>query len=565
MSRSKSHWQPESFSDPSWSSYDGPYLEVWNKWWNQKGKGDQLIAEKTIALESLAGADLINTQGKFYIREHHVRLYEHLCERATHTRCGGVVLSGQPGTGKTYFLFFLLLKKLAKGEPVIFSPNRRRVLYFASGGVQSNKDITPSDLDPLIPKSSLDRTWALINSDEGDRLSPPTALVKAPMFSVQATSPRTSRYKDWVKQRNADVSFVPRWTREELSQVVKLANGLPKLSDSERESLIDKAISRWGWAPRDIITYLCGEEDKLETALANALFSLTSSRLLDRIHDREGDSHDKLSHVIVSTYKSSTTNKVVLDLKSQYIAYCAQQQLDFLHRDEALRFITYCRAHRESSALAGWAFENYVIDTLSNTSNKDDLSATIPATPVSSSSWSARISSTLPTFGHRPSTSLGLTRTLFDKTLKRVTLDDTKLYLPSQCNFPLLDAFYLVLDHENRHAEVVVLQITISLTHKGSAKGYPFLERLKGHLQTMDAKRLTPVDKRQKQPTWSVSFAYHLVVPSSEVEGDRTVTWSFPGKFPESISGPVYIQVVSSQVPTLVAEEDASFFEEDHE
>ncbi|KAF9497909.1 hypothetical protein BDN71DRAFT_1494344 [Pleurotus eryngii] len=492
MSRSKSHWQPESFSHPSWSSYDGPFLEVWNKWWNQKGKGDKLIAGETIALESLAGADLMETQGKFYIREHHVRLYEHLCERATHMRCGGVVLSGQPGTGKTYFLFFLLLKKLAKGEPVIFSPDRRQVLYFASGGVQWNKDITPFDLGPLIPKSPLDRTWALINSDEGDRLSPPTALVKAPMFSVQATSPRTSRYKDWVKQRNADTSFVPRWTREELSQVVKLASELPNLSDSERESLIDKAISRWGWAPRDIITYLCGEEDKLETALANALFSLTSSRLLDRIHDREGDSDDKLSHVIVSTYKSSTTNKVVLDLKSQYIAYCAQQQLDFLHRDEALRFITYCRAHRESSALAGWAFENY-------------------------------------------------------------------------CNFPLLDAFYLVLDHENRHAEVVVLQITISLTHKGSAKGYPFLERLKGHLQTMDAKRLTPVDKRQKQPTWSVSFAYHLVVPSSEVEGDRTVTWSFPGKFPESISGPVYIQVVSSQVPTLVAEEDASFFDEDDE
>lgn len=128
-------------------------------------------------------------------------------------------------------------------------------------------------------------------------------------------------------------------------------------------------------------------------------------------------------------------------------------------------------------------------------------------------------------------------------------MDDTKLYLPSQFKLPLLDAFYLVLDPELRHVEAVVLQMTVSSTHKGSARGFAFLQRLKDHLASLDTQRLDPAGERQRRAAWSVSFVYRLVVPRpSEYQGDYTFTWSLPIKFPSSISGPVYIQLVSSQV-----------------
>ncbi|KAF9488376.1 hypothetical protein BDN71DRAFT_1513113 [Pleurotus eryngii] len=128
MSPNESHWQPHSITDPSWKPYtrSGTYRTVWEDWWNQKGKGDELLlAGRDVDLESLANTDLADTQGKFYIREHHVQLYERLCKMAQRFSCGGVVLFGQPGTGKTYYLFFLLLKKLTKGEPVLFSLSKR--------------------------------------------------------------------------------------------------------------------------------------------------------------------------------------------------------------------------------------------------------------------------------------------------------------------------------------------------------------------------------------------------------------------------------------------------------
>ncbi len=120
-------------SSPAWEKDEtGPFFEVWNQWWNKKEKEEELIAGNVIELDSLFAITAIErTSGQLYIREHYIQVYQRLCEQAVNLKCGGVVLSGQPGTGKTYCLFFLLLKKLVKGEPVLFSRHRREVLYFS--------------------------------------------------------------------------------------------------------------------------------------------------------------------------------------------------------------------------------------------------------------------------------------------------------------------------------------------------------------------------------------------------------------------------------------------------
>ncbi|KAF9488750.1 hypothetical protein BDN71DRAFT_409947 [Pleurotus eryngii] len=541
-----------SLLSPAWETHKtGPFVEVWKTWWNKKEKEDELIAGNVIELDSLFATTVIErTSGQLYIREHYIQVYQRLCDQAVNPSCGGVVLSGQPGTGKTYCLFFLLLKKLVKGEPVLFSRNRREVLYFSAGGVQLNENIASPHLLPLYPKvrNESAKTWALIDGDEGDRNPPTTALLEAFLFPVQAASPRTSRYKDWVKQRGGKVWSVARWSREDLLHAVKLAIGLPERSDIEQESLVDKAISKWGWAPRDIIKYLQGQDKELENNLTDALGALTSSQLFLRLKDRQGNSNNELSHILISSYASAIMeDTTVLDFKSLYIAHRVRQQLDILHRDDTLRFIGHCREHRESTALAGWAFENFVLEALTNAGHNDDLFTPIPAalSPLSPSSWSSTVSSTSST----PEHSTALMRVRFDKTLQDVALDGTKLYLPSQSNFPLLDAFYLVVDNDLRCVEVVVLQMTISLTHKGSVKGFAFLERLKDWLQSLTDKRIGPADKRQKLTAWRISFSYRLVVPRP-TEDNVTFTWSFPGQFPASIAGPVSIQPVSSQVCT---------------
>lgn len=154
-------------TSPAWETDEtGPFVEVWKKWCNKKDKEKELIAGNVIELDSLFATTAIErTSGKLYIREHYIQVYQRLCERAVDPVCGGVVLSGQPGTGKTYCLFFLLLKKLVKGEPVLFSRHRSEVLYFSAGGVQLNENIASSHLRQLYPKvrNTSAKTWALLN------------------------------------------------------------------------------------------------------------------------------------------------------------------------------------------------------------------------------------------------------------------------------------------------------------------------------------------------------------------------------------------------------------------
>ncbi|KAJ8690770.1 hypothetical protein PTI98_012169 [Pleurotus ostreatus] len=148
----------------------------------------------------------------------------------------------------------------------------------------------------------------------------------------------------------------------------------------------------------------------------------------------------------------------------------------------------------------------------------------------------------------------GLTRVTFQKSLDNVTLDDTKLFVPSQPNFPLLDAFFLQVDGQKRQVTVVVLQVTISLKHDGSAKGYAFLGRLRTHLMRLDV-------QTDGTPRFSVSFIYRLVVPSPSES--QTFAWNFPGNIPEAISGDVYVQAARIKDPFLCNEEDESLFVED--
>ncbi|KAG5220972.1 hypothetical protein IMY05_C4489000100 [Salix suchowensis] len=290
MSLTQSHWQPHSLTYRSWESYDGEYASVWNDWWNRSDKEDLLQAGKVVDLASLTKSDLARTLGKLYIREHYVRLYARLCDLATAR--GGVVLSGQPGAGKTTTSSF-----------------------FCSRSCQR-------------------------------------------------------RARDFLA-----------------NQTVKLAARLPEQSDSERDLSINKAVSKWGWAPRDIIKYLQGQDKELEDDLTDALGALTSSQLFLRLKDRQGNSYNELSHILISSYASASyasatmEDTIVLDFKSLYIAHRVRQQLDILHRDDTLRFIGHCREHRESTALAGWAFENFVLEALTNSDHNDDLFTPIPAAP----------------------------------------------------------------------------------------------------------------------------------------------------------------------------------------
>ncbi|KAF7421214.1 hypothetical protein PC9H_011735 [Pleurotus ostreatus] len=543
-----------SLSHPAWEHHTGPLYKVWQEWWGKSENEAELVAGKVIDFKSSTVNFAEPTKGQFVVREYHTSLLTSLQQVDTH-RHGGVVISGQPGSGKSYSLLYLLLQKLIKREPILFLPVNTGAHYFSSDGVQYSSLVDETCLDEINDDENC--TWALVNSDIHLQPLPSPLLAAFGIFIIQSTLPSRSRYKAWVKQKRGLIWYMRRWTKEEIVQALTLVRVLPQRPLDELEASADKMIAKWGWAPRDIAAAI-EDEEQLENALTEALKHLKTSSQLLELFERTttSDTSDEFSHPIISLYHS-VAGKPVVDFKSVYIRYRVQSKLGGVHREEALQLIRLCQPYRESSSLAGWAFENLVFDVLCSPGNEGDLFPPRPA-PASGTTWSLQIDplqlaseSTSTSRAVHPS---GLTRVTFQKSLDNVTLDDTKLFVPSQPNFPLLDAFFLQVDGQKRQVTVVVLQVTISLKHDGSAKGYAFLGRLRTHLMRLDV-------QTDGTPRFSVSFIYRLVVPSPSES--QTFAWNFPGNIPEAISGDVYVQAARIKDPFLCNEEDESLFVED--
>ncbi|KAH9035816.1 hypothetical protein EDB84DRAFT_1577925 [Lactarius hengduanensis] len=115
---------------------------------------------------------------------------------------GGIVVTGQPGIGKTYFLYYLLFRLLSEGTPVSLqlAPH---ILVFRDDGVYRH----PQDAEPdYLPTG----TWALSDAGRLDE-KPCNTFLKAAgrhtAWIIQTAPPLEERWRQWKKQYTA-VTFV---------------------------------------------------------------------------------------------------------------------------------------------------------------------------------------------------------------------------------------------------------------------------------------------------------------------------------------------------------------------
>ncbi|KAH9001604.1 hypothetical protein EDB92DRAFT_1827712 [Lactarius akahatsu] len=138
-------------------------------------------------------------------------------------KCGGVVVAGQPGIGKSCFLYYLLFRLLSKKNPVTF---QRSGYFFVFQEDSVSRYPLTADPDNL-PAG----TWVL--SDSNGRLPCATFLEAASWgtsWIVQTTSPWEQRWKKWKTQRSADIFVMDYFTIETIEEmtVLGLVNWLPQ-------------------------------------------------------------------------------------------------------------------------------------------------------------------------------------------------------------------------------------------------------------------------------------------------------------------------------------------------
>jgi len=151
-------------------------------------------------------------RGKLFVR----MCYQQLCGDIfrEQSECGrkAFLVTGTPGIGKSSFISFFAAHVLAAGKTVYLQRHGRRiVLDFNACTRTPNAFVVLDEKEWLKAMHKQKNGWYLVDGDE------PCSCDNMPTLLV--TSPKTSRFKDWQKQRQVLARWMPIWTLEELKYV----------------------------------------------------------------------------------------------------------------------------------------------------------------------------------------------------------------------------------------------------------------------------------------------------------------------------------------------------------
>ncbi|KAF8584001.1 hypothetical protein K439DRAFT_1617083 [Ramaria rubella] len=121
---------------------------------------------------------------------------------------GGVAVTGQPGIGKTFFLYYILIKRLLEGKCTVLQDRVPYFLFFGDAGCREIQITDTQHADLSDKPYAMRQTWILVDSN--DAMEKPAQFATGRLcdaFVVQASSPWISRWKGWVKERGGRVSI----------------------------------------------------------------------------------------------------------------------------------------------------------------------------------------------------------------------------------------------------------------------------------------------------------------------------------------------------------------------
>ncbi|KAG6814941.1 hypothetical protein H0H93_011591, partial [Arthromyces matolae] len=189
----------------------------------------------------------LNKNNEILVRDWYTSLFQRTQAYARLKPRSGLAISGQPGTGKTFYLFYLLFKLLQLHEIVIFYFGGAHSTYLFIPYNETYRVYTPSRSidDILLPPCEDGKRliWSLVEASPGKPL-PSFFVVRTGSFLVQAPSPSLdpAMYRNWLKQRNGLVWGMTLWSSEELLKGLRLCAGYPSF-EARLKRILENSLS----------------------------------------------------------------------------------------------------------------------------------------------------------------------------------------------------------------------------------------------------------------------------------------------------------------------------------
>ncbi|KAN0103607.1 hypothetical protein V8E52_011816, partial [Russula decolorans] len=283
--------------------------------------------------------------------------YEHISEliRNKYQNNGGsVIVSGQPGTGKTAYLYLRIIENMIEGRPFLFQAIEGTVYHVAEKGVKV-----------VQSWSSKETIVAFVDFDAGD-YRPNWTLIRHSVQLVVASSPEGANHK-WTKQLGHITRLaIKLWSSEEL-----LRTGIFLHPCDLSFKLLRESTSYFGYNPRECFE-ASSSAANLRAKMSEAATLISDApgcgitELLGDARAYGSNRQSNVSHKIFQIFPTPTdTNRWLSKCQIEAVSRWALDLLLRQHKaDTTAKFYYRFSTMSGTGSLRGHMFERQVLNYL---------------------------------------------------------------------------------------------------------------------------------------------------------------------------------------------------------
>jgi len=268
----------------------------------------------------LGDADLPD---RMYIRADYVGLWAEL-QSMFLSGTSKVVVSGNPGIGKSWFGIFVAYKLLTRSKPptIVWEARRSSTRVLVKDGRVLRGSLS-SFMDELDDRG----TWYLV-----DEAAAPGPLHK-PARTIVFSSPNRDNYKNFLDAVAATLRYLPVWSWEEIDTCRRLIYAHDPVRTPER---VLEAYSRWGGIPRYVLEKVA--EVSAQQDLPKAIARINLAALMSAVGAL--DSAPETSHRVLHIITSAPYVETQIEFGSDFIRARIADLLLSSQKTELFRFVT---------------------------------------------------------------------------------------------------------------------------------------------------------------------------------------------------------------------------------
>ncbi|KAH9974969.1 hypothetical protein BGW80DRAFT_1169885 [Lactifluus volemus] len=168
---------------------------------------------------------IVSSWSRLLIRAEYLRIYnwvEEMYDEGTPNRPAAVVVTGQPGIGKTYWAYYALRRRLGEKSDTLWFQASESYLFCSEGVL-----IVPADF--LFRKFS-SRIWTLIDSSESPSGIP--IELRPGVFPIYLTPPTRASWSKLAQSWSDYRAIMNPWTKAEVEYATKSLISKEEISDA---------------------------------------------------------------------------------------------------------------------------------------------------------------------------------------------------------------------------------------------------------------------------------------------------------------------------------------------